>query len=126
MENYTYEQTANNLDLWIEYCCCGENSNNINSDHFNSMTVQERIDFQTDHWGKEFGADFGIVDFCGEKLEIIQNPYASSNIGEEDYYTAEAQCINGQLYKVLWKITNADCEDESDACDWNNYDIVRV
>lgn len=126
MNKYTYAQIANNLDLWIEYACGSDDFENINTDHFNSMTVQERIDYQIEHWGKEWGSDYGTVEFCDEELEIIQSPYASDIIGEENFYTAEAQCVNGRLYKVLWEITNPDCEDESDACDWNNYEVFII
>ena len=126
MKKPTYKEIANSLSLWIEYACGNEDYNNSNTDHFNSMTEQEKINYQTEYFGKEFGVEFGLVLHADEELELTQFPYQSDIIGEENFYTATASCVNGNLYKVLWPITNFDCEDESDSCDWENYEIKSI
>ncbi len=125
MTDYRHKEIANSLNLWLEYVCGNDNAE-INTVWFESMTEQARLDYLVETWGKEFGEEFGTVDYCGEELEIIQQPYASDLIGQEDFYTAEAQCNRGRLFKVLWPITNIDCDDESNACDWDNYEVSII
>jgi hypothetical protein len=33
---------------------------------------------------------------------------------------------HGQEYHITWPIINHDCDDESNACNWNNYTIRPI
>jgi len=69
--------------------------------------------------------DYGTVNYNGKELKITQAPYPSDWIGEEDYYTSYIEDDEGNGYKVLWPITRPDCEDQSEACDWEDYKILK-
>lgn len=72
--------------------------------------------------------DYGTVDHQGRLLTIMQNPYASSDIGTEDYYEALAIDDQENEYLVYWKVLDHEeiPEDESEMCDWEKYEVKKL
>lgn len=72
--------------------------------------------------------EYGSVDWNGTKLTITQLPYIHHYVGlcsldPPIYYLASAQDDQGFEYEIAWPCINPDCEDESDACDWNDFEV---
>ena len=65
--------------------------------------------------------DFGSVEYEGKTLKLHQ-PYID---GPYEYatYRACADDEEGNQYEIIWDIINTDCENESEACDW---EVFRV
>lgn len=59
----------------------------------------------------------------GELLALIQQPYIKSYYGY-NFYCAQAIDKFENNYEICWQVINSNCEDESDACNWESY-IVR-
>lgn len=64
---------------------------------------------------------FGEVQHEGKTITLTQQPYLHA-----DTYRASGVDAAGDLYQVDWAITNPDAEDESDACDWNDYTVQHI
>lgn len=64
---------------------------------------------------------FGSIDFEGKELILLQDPYLDTLIPrwESGCYRADAIDLDENSYRIIWEIENADCDDESDACDWD-------
>lgn len=68
----------------------------------------------------------GTVTHNGKTITLTQDAYITSN-GSRDYYRAHAVDANQNEYYILWDIIDADCDDESNACDWSNpSDIISI
>ncbi len=72
--------------------------------------------------------DYGTVEYKGKTLTVTQQPYAELYV-LDTVYTAHAIDEEGNDYKVFWPIICEDfynLQDESDACDWTDYKVVKV
>jgi hypothetical protein len=68
------------------------------------------------------------IQFEGKKLELMQNAYVDGT-SENVHYTARAVDSEGNEYKVTWEITHPDFAmlgDESDACNWDEYEVTKI
>ena len=70
-------------------------------------------------------AQHGTYEHNGKLLYLIQQPYPSDIIGEEDCYTATALDHAGRDYRLVWPVANPDADDGSDACDWDDYKVIE-
>lgn len=59
----------------------------------------------------------------GKTLWLQQQAYHSNTAGDP-YYTAIAADAEGNEYKVRWEITCPDADEESDACNWAEYEVT--
>jgi len=78
---------------------------------------------------------YGTVVANGKTYVILKNPYISSELGYSGYYESvvrrQEECEDCEDYqecldtglKIFWKIVNDDCEDGSDACNWEDFEI---
>ena len=71
--------------------------------------------------------DLVTVDYNGNTLTLIQLPYADSDFtrGGKSVYRAKAEDCEGNEYTVTWDTIDDDCEDESDACNWDDFTVRR-
>jgi len=68
----------------------------------------------------------GTVTHNNKTLTLTQDAYMTSN-GSRDYYRAHAVDANNNEYYIIWDIVDADCDDESNACDWANpSDVISI
>ena len=58
-----------------------------------------------------------------KKLYLSQQAYIS-----DDGLTYEASAIDDDEnnYKIYWDVTCQDADDESDACDWDDFRVVEL
>jgi hypothetical protein len=56
------------------------------------------------------------------ELKLNQLPY----IYTDELYRACALDKDENEYIITWSITNPECQDESEACDWDNYRVRKV
>lgn len=59
-----------------------------------------------------------------KKVKLTQQPYIDKILREERWrhvYRAAAEDSEGNIYDVCWTITNRHADEESDACDWEEY-----
>lgn len=76
-------------------------------------------------------AEFGNYTKDGVDYAITQNPYQSYCAGSstaymvagENYYVASGYDRAGNGVRLIWEITNPETEDESDACDWEDFTV---
>ncbi len=83
---------------------------------------------------EEFKKEFGTVDYKGVTYILTQQAYIDNDgtDGKVIYYAAaitEDMADNDgmfddgydgdEMYKVCWDCIDNECEDESDACDWD-------
>ena len=73
--------------------------------------------------------NFGTVKYDGKELPITQQPYICRE-GQSLYYKATAEDEDGFIFDVRWPVIwddekrdYVDFEDESEMCDWSDYDI---
>jgi len=98
----------------------------------------------SEYLGKEFDTEElknnGDVEYKGKKLYLLQQAYID-NYGTdgEVIYKTTAIDEDGKDYTVIWTPYNNDgeyyyddegnyrgnVEDESNACDWDNYDVTE-
>ena len=65
----------------------------------------------------------------GVKIYFTQNPYIEMGPNDsEPLYRALAYDDRGEQYLVTWKAYHnwMDIEDESDCCDWEDYDVEML
>ena len=55
----------------------------------------------------------------GKSFEITQQAY----VWDKDTYRASLNCDGEYFGYVVWKIIDRECEDESNACDWDKFDV---
>lgn len=71
---------------------------------------------------------YGIVSYNGINLVIMQSPYLDDNcyrasaVSESSFDEGEE---NGE-YEIFWDIANGDVEDESDACEWEQFSVKKI
>jgi len=108
-----------------------------------------KMKIYVDYLGREFDSEqlekqFGTVEFEGKKLYLIQQAYADQKY---DYIVYRATAIDedGNDYLVEWNTVegwedhkigedgfcivdgcNGWCEDESNACDWDEYTVKKL
>ena len=82
--------------------------------------------------GREMKAlkEYGTVESDEKTIHILQNPYITGDgyrsVGMTDEQIEEAGGLDeinlgvDHHYTIMWDIINPDCEDESEACDWDN------
>jgi len=73
---------------------------------------------------------YGTVESDGKTIHILQNPYITGDgyrsVGMTDEQIEEAGGLDeitlgvDHHYTIMWDIIKPDCEDESEACDWDN------
>lgn len=85
----------------------------------------------SEYLGKEFETEKlekaqGTYEHNSKTLWLIQDPYPSDLCGHEDEYTAVAIDSEGETYRVTWKIVNSECEDASESCDWDVYNVETL
>lgn len=66
---------------------------------------------------------YGCVEYEGKTLYMTQNPFASSRTDRLTEYEAAAKDDEGNCYNIFWPIVDEFAEDESDACDWEDYEV---
>jgi hypothetical protein len=64
---------------------------------------------------------FGSVSYEEIEITFIQQPFA-----DDENYRAQGIGSDGIDYCITWPITNHECEDESEACDWNDFRVRQV
>ena len=62
--------------------------------------------------------DYGTTTYNGVTLTLTQYAYLDGPDGDA-VYTATAKDASGNVWRVRWEILNHDCDDESNACDWD-------
>jgi hypothetical protein len=78
--------------------------------------------------------EFGEYNNGGEEYAIAQYPYIDTVAGSsneyvtqgESYYFALGYDREGNAYRLIWEITNPDTEDESEACDWDEFEAQPI
>ncbi len=66
------------------------------------------------------------VQYYDKTLKLIQQAYLDSDLDLIPAYYATAIDDEEKLYRVRWEIINPEAEDESDTCDWNVYDVLKL
>lgn len=64
-------------------------------------------------------SNHGSVIF-NKKKYILDQPAYITTISEDTHYTAIAIDTDGNECIIEWDIININCDDESNACDWDN------
>lgn len=67
---------------------------------------------------------YGEVSHEGKKLVLTQYPYIEQNPNGEIVYRGCATNSAGDHYELEWDIVNESCEDESEACDWEDFRVI--
>ena len=66
------------------------------------------------------------VTINSKTYTLTQDAYIDSD-GSRDYYTAHAVDADNNEYYIIWDIVDAESDDESNACDWENpSDIISI
>ena len=60
----------------------------------------------------------------GQTYGLKQDAYISDRLGMLDYYMAHAVDSDDRELTIFWPIIDSECNDESNACDWDNF-IVK-
>jgi hypothetical protein len=76
-------------------------------------------------------AKYGSYTKDGIDYAITQNPYLDYVAGSstayvvngETYYFAQGYDREGNHVRLIWEITNTETEDESEACDWDEFTV---
>lgn len=64
-----------------------------------------------------------------KKLYMLQEPYIDQRCNDIPAYFCSAKDKEGNTYEVRWKITHpnpAECEDQSEMCNWDNFTVVKI
>jgi len=74
--------------------------------------------------------EYGTVTVDGQVINILQNPYLNGDVyrsvGMTDKQIEDAGGIDNVVlpcdsyYQLSWDVINPNCEDESEACDWDD------
>jgi len=60
------------------------------------------------------------------KISLTQDAYAQGGFVQAgvceltEWYEASAKDAEGNVYRIIWKVSHPDADDESLACDWEN------
>jgi|HubBroStandDraft_4_1064222.scaffolds.fasta_scaffold11096_4 hypothetical protein len=68
--------------------------------------------------------NYGTVEYKGKTLTLTQQPYICDLIGS-NHYVAMAEDEEGNEYEIKYPITNPECEDESESCDWTDFSVRK-
>ncbi len=68
---------------------------------------------------------YGTVQYKGLELTLMQQPYIEGSFVNPAYWAYAIDDDEGE-YEIKWKITNPDCIDESEACDWTKYQVRKL
>ena len=66
--------------------------------------------------------EFGTVMYGEVELRLTQNAYI---ISDTQYQANAVDDVNND-YQVNWDIINIDCDDESNACNWDKYSVIKL
>lgn len=69
--------------------------------------------------------NYGTVQHNDITITLTQQAYLQSN-GNDNWYQAAGIDADDNDYLIKWEITNPDAEDESDACDWTQYEVIEL
>ena len=71
--------------------------------------------------------DCGEIEHEGKQIWLTKQANLDANPLDlsESIYAATGIDADGHAYRVRWEITTPDCEDESDACDWDTPYLVE-
>lgn len=69
--------------------------------------------------------DYGTVQHNDITITLTQQAYLQSD-GNDDWYQAVGVDAEGNEYMIKWEIVCPDAEDESDACDWTQYEVIEL
>ena len=62
----------------------------------------------------------------GIMYQQTQNAYLDYNSKlNRDVYTSKAIDEDGNNYSLIWEITDKESEDESNACDWSEFEVIE-
>ncbi len=78
-------------------------------------------EIEENYFLNKFEERFGSVECFGRKIVIVHLPYI-----EQDHYQSVGEDEDGNEYMIKWKITNRYAQDESDACNWEDYTVKRL
>lgn len=68
-------------------------------------------------------AQYGLyTDVDGTEYCLEQNPYLDNIRPGVAGYVAEGYDRVGNHLRLIWEITNNETEDESEACDWDDFE----
>jgi hypothetical protein len=74
--------------------------------------------------------DYVTVNYKGLDLKLMQEPYINdqmlSGVQRRCVYEALAIDDNDDEYMVTWNVINLDCEDESEACNWDKFTVTAL
>lgn len=73
-----------------------------------------------------YEAQNGTVNYKGEEIALMQEPYLWHLCNRGDHYKALGLKKDGSEVSIWWPIINHDCEDESNACDWEDFFIEEA
>ena len=66
------------------------------------------------------------VTINSKTYTLTQDAYITGN-GSRDYYRAHAVDADNNEYYIIWDIVDAESDDESNACEWENpSDIISI
>ena len=66
--------------------------------------------------------DYGTLNHKGKTLTLMQDAYLDT----DNFYTAHAIDDDDNDYQIFWEIITHDCDDQSDACNWNDYSVKKL
>ena len=70
-------------------------------------------------------SNYGTIQIKGVECDITQRPHIDKRCGESSaYYSIVA--VGDEKYEIKWRIINHACDDESDACDWDDYTVRQL
>lgn len=78
--------------------------------------------------------DYGTVEWEGKELVIMQAAHITRRLGADgngyiiecDVYKAWAIDEDEKDYDIVWQIVNPDAEDESDCCNWDEFEVYKL
>ncbi len=80
---------------------------------------------------RSLAQEYGKYTKDGEDYVLTQNPFIDYVAGHSngyvvqgnDYYFAHGYDREGNAVRLIWDITNPETEDESEACDWDEFEV---
>jgi hypothetical protein len=73
--------------------------------------------------------NLGSVICEGKEFFLQQEAYLDQDFnfsGAKYYYTALGRTLDNTKCNLRWEIINSECEDEGEACDWDEYEITSI
>ncbi|EIT85924.1 hypothetical protein A374_08814 [Fictibacillus macauensis ZFHKF-1] len=68
------------------------------------------------------------VTYKGKEITLVQDPYIDGVSGQRPHYKATGEDVEGNEYLVTWDVKDnwEEIEDESEMCDWNQYEVQQA